>query len=84
MEETEIGGLLDDFRCLRVVHVESDRHAGGGADRGAEGGEVGGGVGDCPGEEQEHGWRVFGLGGAEGGDCAFEVVLRVVRTCFVI
>ena len=51
------------------------------ADRGAEGGEMGGGVGDCPGEEEEHGWRLLGLGSAEGGNCAFEVVLKLVRMC---
>ena len=84
MEQTQVSGLPDDFRRLCVVHVEGDGHACGVADGGAEGGEVGGGVGDCPGEEEQHGWRVLGLGGAEGGDCAFEIVLRLVRMCFVV
>ena len=62
--------------------MEGDGHAGGVADGGAEGGKMGGGVGNCPGEEQEHGWRLLSLGSAEGGDCTFEVVLKLVRICF--
>ena len=40
VEQTQVGGLLDYFRGLCVVHGQADGYAGGGADRSAEGGEV--------------------------------------------
>lgn len=43
---------------------------------GAHGGEAGGRVGLCPGEEEEHGWGALCFCSADGGDDAFEVVLR--------
>lgn len=50
---------------------------GGAGHGGAEVCEVGG-VAEGPGEEEEHGGGIFGFGGADSGEGAFEVVLLVV------
>ena len=67
---------MDRGGGLRVVEVDGygDRGGAGGFEGG--GGEDGGAVGLGPGEEEEHGGRAFGGGGADGCENAFEVVLR--------
>lgn len=66
---------MDGVGGLGVVEVEGDGDGGVAGSGGGGLGEEGGGVCLGPGEEEDHGWRAFGGGGADGGEDAFEVVL---------
>ena len=67
---------MDGGGGLGVVEVQGDGDGGGGGGGGGGLGEEGARVGLGPGEEEDHGGGVLGGGGADGGEDAFEVVLR--------
>ena len=77
IEAAGLRGGVDGGGVLRVVEVDGDGDGGGGGGGVCGGAEEGGGVGLCPGEEEKHGGGVFGFGGADGRENAFDVVLGV-------
>lgn len=68
--------VLDELDVQAVVEVQRDGHGGGRAHVGGEAREVRFELRQGPGEEQDHGGRAAGLGGAGDGDDFFEVVLE--------